>query len=188
MDGKEVSANFFRTLGVRLAAGRGFSAEEDRIGGAPAVVIGNRLWQDRFAGSLAALGRNISLNGVDHTIVGILGPRFGFGNQAADVYTPIARRYPLYINDRTVHDILCVGRLRPGVSTPPASAFVGAGIPRRSNWLRFGLRLGTGKPGRQDSYSVAAWELGKLPARSHGPKDSQLPPGGRVLYTKPNCG
>lgn len=122
VDGKQVSAGFFSTLGVRLAAGRGFSAEEDRIGGVPAAVISNRLWQDRFGGSLAALGRSIALNGVDHTIVGILGPRFHFGNQPADVYTPIARRYPLYIHDRTVHDVLCVARLRPEVGIGQARA------------------------------------------------------------------
>ncbi len=52
------------------------------------------------------------MNGIDRTIVGILGPRFRFGNQVADVYIPIASRNPLYINDRTVHDVLCVARLR----------------------------------------------------------------------------
>ena len=62
------------------------------------------------------------MNGVDHTIVGVLGPRFRFGNQQADVYTPIARRNPLYINDRTVHDILCVARLRPEVVIGQARA------------------------------------------------------------------
>jgi predicted permease len=122
VDGKEVSANFFSTLRVQLAAGRGFSADEDKIGGAPAVVISDRLWQERFGGSPAVLGRNLTLNGVDHTIVGVLEPRFRFGAQPADVYTPIARRYPLYINDRTVHDVLCVARLRPEVGVGQALA------------------------------------------------------------------
>jgi predicted permease len=122
VDGKEVSADFFTTLGVTLAAGRGFTADEDKIGGVPAVVISNRLWQQRFGGSPAALGRTLTLNGVDHSVVGVLPPRFRFGNQPADVYTPIASRYPLYINDRTVHDVLCVGRLRPGVGIGQALA------------------------------------------------------------------
>jgi predicted permease len=122
VDGKEVSASFFSTLGVQLAAGRGFSADEDKAGGVPAVVIGNRLWQERFGGSSAALGSNLTLNGIDHTIVGVLAPRFRFGDQPADVYTPIARRNPLYINDRTVHDVLCVARLRPEVGAGQALA------------------------------------------------------------------
>src|SRR5581483_2359021 len=59
---------------------------------------------------------------VDHTIVGVLAPGFRFGDTAADVYTPIARRNTLYIGDRTVHDILCIARLKPGVSTGQALA------------------------------------------------------------------
>src|SRR5258708_6319547 len=122
VNGKEVSASFFGTLRVQLAVGRGFSADEDKIGGAPAVVISNRLWQDRFWGSPAALGKYLTLNGIDHTIVGVLEPEFRFGNQQADVYTPIARRNPLYINDRTIHDVLCVARLRPQVGVGQALA------------------------------------------------------------------
>ncbi len=122
VNGKEVSASFFGTLRVQLAVGRGFSADEDKIGGVPAVVISNRLWQDRFGGSPAALGKNLTLNGIDHMIVGVLEPEFRFGNQQADVYTPIARRNPLYINDRTIHDVLCVARLRPQVGVGQALA------------------------------------------------------------------
>lgn len=122
LDGKEVSANFFSTLGVQLAFGRSFSPNEDRIGGAPAAVISNRIAQERFAGGPAALGRTLALNGVDHTVVGVLKPGFRFDEKQADVYTPIARRNPLYINDRTVHDILCIARLRPGVGIGQARA------------------------------------------------------------------
>jgi predicted permease len=122
VDGKEVSANFFSTLNVRLSLGRVFSPDEDRMGGSPAVVISDRLWHDRLGGSPAALGKNLTLNGIDHTIVGVLCPEFRFGDQRADVYTPVARRNPLYINDRTVHDILCVARLRPEVSLGQALA------------------------------------------------------------------
>jgi len=122
LDGKEVSASFFGTLNVRLAAGRGFSPDEDQIGGSPAVIISDRLSHDRFGGSPAALGKTLTLNGVDHTIVGVVGPGFRFGNQPADIYTPLARRNPLYINDRTIHDLLCVARLRPEVSLGQALA------------------------------------------------------------------
>ena len=116
IEGKAVSADFFRTLGTRLAAGRAISREEDEAGGAPAAVISHRLWQERFGASPDALGKPIRLNGVDHTIVGVLTPDFRFGERQADVYTAIARRNSLYIADRTVHDILCIGRLRPEVS------------------------------------------------------------------------
>ena len=62
------------------------------------------------------------MNGVDHTVVGVLKPGFRFDEKQADVYTPIARRNPTYINDRTVHDILCIARLRPRVGVGQARA------------------------------------------------------------------
>jgi predicted permease len=122
LDGKEVSANFFSTLGVQPALGRSFLPDEDRIGGAPAAVISNRVAQERFGGGPAALGRTLALNGMDYAVVGVLKPGFRFDEKQADVYTPIARRNPMYIDDRTVHDILCIARLRPEVGVGQALA------------------------------------------------------------------
>jgi predicted permease len=122
VDGQEVSSNFFSTLGVKVGLGRDLSPEEDRTGGRPAVVISNRLWQNRFAGSPAALGKTITLDGVDYTIVGVLRPEFRFGGQQADVYTPLGRTDPLFRKDRTVHDIICVARLHRKVSVGQARA------------------------------------------------------------------
>ena len=120
--GKEVSKNFFGTLGVQLAAGRSFSLDEDEIGGAPAAIISRPIAQERFGGDAAALGKILAMNGVDYTVVGVLEPGFRFDTNQADVYTPIARRNPMYIRDRTVHDILCVARLRPGIGLGQALA------------------------------------------------------------------
>jgi predicted permease len=121
VDGEEVSSSFFSTLGVKLALGRDFSPEEDRTG-MSAVVVSDRLWQDRFARSPAALGKTITLNGVDYTIVGVLRPGFHLSQQQVDVYTSIGGRNPLYMNDRTVHDIVCIARLRSNVSVSQARA------------------------------------------------------------------
>jgi predicted permease len=122
IDGKEVSSGFFSTLRVKLALGRELSPDEDRNGGMPAVVISDRLWRDRFAGNRAALGKTITLEGVDYTIVGILQAGFDFITKQADVYTALGPSDPLFRNDRTVHDILCVARLRPEVSVGQARA------------------------------------------------------------------
>jgi len=122
LGGKEVSANFFGTVGVQLAYGRSFSAEEDKVGGAPAAVISDRLLRGRFGGSPSAIGKTLTLNGVDYTVVGALKPGFRFDETQADVYTPIAQRNPHYIDDRTVHDILCVARLRPQIGAGQALA------------------------------------------------------------------
>jgi putative ABC transport system permease protein len=87
-----------------------------------AVVISNRLWQDRFSGSQAALGMSITLSGIDYTIVGVLQPEFRFGNQQADVYTPLGRGDPLSRMDRTIHDVASIARLKRDVNIGQARA------------------------------------------------------------------
>jgi predicted permease len=122
IDGEEVSSSFFSTLRVKLALGRNLSPEEDKVGGMPAAVISNRLWQERFSGSRAAPGKTVTLDGVDYTVVGVLPPGFNFGRRQVDVFTALRRRNPLYADDRTIHDILCVARLRRDVSVGQALA------------------------------------------------------------------
>ncbi len=76
LEGKLVSAGFFRTLGVQVILGREFSPDEDRPRGPPVVVISNRLWRNRFSASVNALGKSIILDGVDYTIAGVLPAEF----------------------------------------------------------------------------------------------------------------
>ncbi len=122
LDGNEVSSTFFSTLGIKLALGREFSPEEDRTGGAPVAVISDHLWQDRFAASPSALGKAITLSGVEYTIVGVLPPSFHFVDQPADVYIPLGGGDPLIRNDRTFHDLVSIALLKPDVSLGQARA------------------------------------------------------------------
>jgi predicted permease len=122
VNGYEVSSGFFRTLGVNLVVGRPFSSDEDRAGGMPAAVISNRLWRERFQGDPGVVGKSVTLDGTGYTITGVLPPGFRFKDQAADAYIPIGRADPLFRNDRTVHDILCIARMAPGVSLGQAQA------------------------------------------------------------------
>jgi predicted permease len=126
LEGREISVNFLSTLGVTPALGREFSLEEDRNGAAPVAIISNRLWQERFAGSAAALGKSVVLNGVETTVVGVLQPGFRFGTDYADVYIPIGQRKLVDANDRTAHDVVCIARLKPGVSMTQAEAEMNA--------------------------------------------------------------
>jgi predicted permease len=122
IDGKPISAGFFTTLGVRLALGRDFTPQEDQPGGAPVVIISNRLWRNRFAGSPQVLGKFLTLNGVDYTITGVLRPGFEFEDDA-DAYTPFGQGDPTFLNDRADHDgILAIARLKRGVSVAQAHA------------------------------------------------------------------
>ena len=122
LDGKEISSGFFGTLGAKLTLGREFSPEEDRRGGTPVVIISNRLWRNRFDGSAEALGKSVTLDGVDYTIVGVTPPGFRLEHDA-DVYTPLGRSDPLILNDRAGHDgIFSVARLKPGVTVSQGQA------------------------------------------------------------------
>ena len=83
-----VSSNFFGTLGVHAAYGRVFRPEEEQLGANNVVVIGYRLWRDRFGGDITAIGRSIKLDGYAKTIVGVMPDGFEFP-QHREIWTPI---------------------------------------------------------------------------------------------------
>jgi predicted permease len=134
LNGEEISSGFLSTLGIKPILGREFSPEEDHQGGAPVVLISNRLWRNRFAGSIAVLGKSVTLDGVDYTIAGVLPADFRLLGDDADVYTPIGRGDPLIFGDRTIHPVLCVAHLKPGVSIAQSDAEMSA-IQERQDQL-----------------------------------------------------
>jgi hypothetical protein len=121
VNGKEISAGFFGTLGVKLSLGREFTTAEDRRGGVPGVIISHRLWTDRLNGSPQVIGSSVVVSGAEYTIVGVLPSGFQFIDDA-DVYTPIAQGDPLIMNDRTIHPVVCVARLKPEVTLAQAQS------------------------------------------------------------------
>ena len=122
LDGRQISAGFFSTLGVKPALGREFTVQEDQLGAAPVAIISDNLWSRRFNRDPGALGKTLALSGADYTIVGITPPGFHFYSDI-DVYTPIGQGDPLIMNDRGIHDgMFAIARLRPGVSVAHAQA------------------------------------------------------------------
>jgi predicted permease len=126
LNGEEISSDFLSTLGIMPILGREFLPAEDRQGGTPAVLISNRLWRDRFAGSVDALGKSATLDGVDYTVAGVLPADFRLFGDDVDVYTPLGQGDRLIYGDRTIHPILCVARLKPGVSVAQSDAEMSA--------------------------------------------------------------
>jgi predicted permease len=124
--GAGISSSFLDTLDVKLPFGRDFSTQEDQRGGAPVVIISNDLWRNRFAGNPQAVGKAVTLNGVDYTIIGILPPRFHFGDERVDVYTPLAQGDPLMLDPRGAPAIVSIARLNLGVSMVQAQAEMSA--------------------------------------------------------------
>jgi putative ABC transport system permease protein len=72
--GARVSANFFSLLGVPVARGREFAADEEQPGRERVVVISDGLWRRRYGSDAAVVGRTIAINGEDHLIVGVAAP------------------------------------------------------------------------------------------------------------------
>jgi predicted permease len=120
--GMQVSSGFLSTLGVEPILGREFSPQEDVHGGAPVVLISHHLWETRFAGSANALGKSVTLEGTDYTIVGVLPSRFRFDTDDTAVITPLGQGNPLIFNDRTIHPVVCVARLKSGVTMTQSKA------------------------------------------------------------------
>src|SRR5438067_4233882 len=88
LKGIRLSGDFFRLFGARVIAGRTFSAEEDRPGGPPSVVLSSGLWRRRFGSDPNLVGKSIDLGGEPHTVVGILDPTFT-SDPPADIYLPL---------------------------------------------------------------------------------------------------
>ncbi|HLK21694.1 MAG TPA: ABC transporter permease [Bryobacteraceae bacterium] len=122
LKGKEVTAGFFGVLGVKPALGREFSPEEDRFGGAPAAMISHKLWDERFARNPSAIGKAITLNGIDYTVVGVLPRDFRLPGEDADAYTALGHDDPFVRNDRTNHDVAAIARLAPRLTVGQAQA------------------------------------------------------------------
>ncbi|HEX8838498.1 MAG TPA: ABC transporter permease [Candidatus Acidoferrum sp.] len=126
LDGVEVTAGFFSTLGLAPGLGREFSPQEDQRGGSPVVIISNRLWRNRFAASPQALGHSLILSGTDYIIVGVLPAGFRFLDEA-DLYLPLGQYNPLLLEARGSHaGMVAVARLRPGVSVAQAQSEMSA--------------------------------------------------------------
>jgi putative ABC transport system permease protein len=70
--GLAVTERFLEALGVDVSLGRGFALEDHRPGAPRVAVITDGAWRRRFGASRQAIGASITLDGVPHTIVGVL--------------------------------------------------------------------------------------------------------------------
>ncbi len=114
----QVTVDFFRTLGVAPAIGRGFTAEEDSPAGERVAILGDELWRRRFGADAGMVDRNISLNGVAYTVVGIMPPGFElYGYGSPDVILPM-RVNPASRNEG--YNWTVIGRLKRGVTPDQA--------------------------------------------------------------------
>src|SRR5262245_35872759 len=117
----QVSADYFQLFGAPVVRGRTFSREEDLPNGPKVAVISYSLWARRFGRDPGILGKNISLSGEPHVVIGIIGPTFDvreFGS-APEVWT--AFQLDPNTSDQG-HYFQAAGRLKPGITLAQAQA------------------------------------------------------------------
>ena len=121
--GVRVSAYLFEMLGVRAAVGRTLRAEDDTPGQEKVVVLSHGLWQRRFGGDPAVVGRSLSLGGESFTVVGVLERDYLFPNRVAELAIPLAPDRDPWRNNRSSTNFLrAIGRARPGVTAAQITA------------------------------------------------------------------
>jgi predicted permease len=124
--GQAVSGNYYTALGVQPATGRLLTDEDDKANATPVAVLSHRYWQKRFNGDPGIAGKQINLNNVAFTVVGVSAKGFdgtaGVGS-TQDVTIPIAIEPQLYadkqrsyLNGPGVWWLRLMGRMKPGVT------------------------------------------------------------------------
>ena len=152
--GQLVSGNYYSVLGILPAAGRLFTAKDDRVpGGHPVAIISYPYWQRRFGGAPSAIGKKVLIDGSPFTIVGVTPPDF-FGLQVGDapeISVPVMMQ-PQVMPDKenwlgrahnTVDWLNPFGRLKPGVSVARATS--GLQSLFHSIQTQLAMELGLGK-------------------------------------------
>ena len=123
-----VSASLFPVLGVAPALGRGFREGEDRVGAPPVAVLSHLLWQRRFGGDRAVVGRRVTVDGREHEVVGVMPRGFAWPSSQTELWYPDAfdpaTAQPANFNWRGV------ARMRDGATAEQVRAELDGWLPK----------------------------------------------------------
>jgi putative ABC transport system permease protein len=117
--GASISAASFTMLGVQPLRGRVFRPDEEKDGAAPVAILSYGLWQRRFGGSDAIIGRTTQINGDQVTVIGVLPEGFRFP-EVAELWMPM--RYDVKNQPRGNFSFPCYARMKPGVTLDQVQA------------------------------------------------------------------
>ena len=124
LEGQNVSASFFRALGVSPALGRDFQQSDDQFHGPNVAILSDALWRRRFGGDSSILDHQITLDDNLYTVIGVM-PR-AFENVLApssELWSPLqydSRHITNLDTQEWGHHLRMMGRLRPGLGTDQA--------------------------------------------------------------------
>ena len=126
-----VAWNFLQVLGVGPALGRTFRPEEDRPGGRPAVLISDSLWKRRFGAEPGVLGRSITLDSIDTTIIGVMPVNFEFA--------PLGRSIDIWSTRTFEANNITAEQVRGGIGYLIAVARIRREVPFHQAQAEMGL-------------------------------------------------
>jgi predicted permease len=130
VDGARISSSLFSLLGTNSMLGRVFRPEEDEPGKPATVILGYGFWQRYFGGDQGVIGRTLTLNGNNSTVVGVMPAEFSLnkevmpavnGIQNADLLVPLPLSESARSN-RGNEDFNIFARLKPGITIAQAQA------------------------------------------------------------------
>ncbi len=188
--GQGVTTNFFDVLELPMVLGRGFVSSDERLA---VVVLSARLWQRRFHGDAAIVGKTVTLSGRLFTVVGIAPAAFHSVDQILDAefWVPLDVAVQLVPNlppqdSREFHWIAVFARLRAGVTRAQAAAELNtlagrfaASYPKTDKGyvvrVRAGRHAAAARTGRSADLSQRALAGGGAAARDCGSQRGQPP-------------
>jgi predicted permease len=121
-----VTSDFFPILGVKPAAGRTFLPGDDQIGSAPVALISAGFWKRTFGAAPDAIGKTLTLDGKQFTIIGVIPQDFDLmldSFSASEIYVPVVQwNNDLLFSRGSGLGFHGIGRLKPGVTLGQARA------------------------------------------------------------------
>jgi putative ABC transport system permease protein len=122
--GAIVTTNLFPLLGAKPMLGRLFTPEEEQFGQHRVAILGNNLWRSRFGSDPGLVGKQVTLNAENYTVIGVMPPDSWLRQprQKAELWVPMAFEPGSNRNTRNNYFLRVIGRLKPGVDIPQAQA------------------------------------------------------------------
>jgi putative ABC transport system permease protein len=126
IDLAQTNANFFDVFGISPQYGRLFIPQDEQAGHEAVVVVSDALWQRRFGADPSLVGKPITLDGTNYTVIGIAPPGFQYPDKS-ELWVPPLKLVPeLYpdqdLTQRRMGYLAAVALLKPGVSPAQAAS------------------------------------------------------------------
>jgi predicted permease len=139
VNGQAISGNYYSALGVPAFIGRTITDADDSLAVTPVAVLSHQFWTNRFSGDRSVIGRQVNINNIAFTIIGVTPQGFAGTGQVGssqDVSIPLAWE-PQIAAERTMSRgagiwwLRMMGRLKPGATIEQAQATL-AGVFQQS--------------------------------------------------------